>query len=314
MEVIYQKHCDLHLEEPEKLQKIAHALSSPVRLAVLRAISAKIMSVGEIAQGLDIPMSTAALAVKVLEEAGIITTETQSGTRGTLKLCSRKLDNLFIDLVANKQDSKDFFVMNMPIGGYSGISGVKPTCGMATANAYIGEMDNPSTFYLPERLNASLLWFRQGTLEYRFSTLDISKIHIEWMEISFEVCSEAPLYRNPWKSDIVVSVNDKILGKWTSPCDCGGRRGRYTPKWWSEINTQYGFLKTFRVDDKGSYVDNIRISDVTIHDLNLEQHDYIALGISAPRDAENRGGLNLFGKSYGDYEQDIVVRVGYDIK
>lgn len=37
------------------------------------------LSVGELAQALDIPMSTAALSVKILEEAGIITTETQPG-------------------------------------------------------------------------------------------------------------------------------------------------------------------------------------------------------------------------------------------
>ena len=45
------------LDDAETLAEICHALSSPVRLDVLRLIAKKSKSVGEIAQELDIPMS-----------------------------------------------------------------------------------------------------------------------------------------------------------------------------------------------------------------------------------------------------------------
>ena len=122
------------------------------------------------------------------------------------------------------------------------------------------------------------------------------------------------MYRDPWKSDIAVSVNGKRLGVWTSPCDCGGRRGRLTPAWWSELSTQYGFLKTWRVDRTGSYLENIHISDVNLDDLGLYEQDHISVRIGVPADAQNVGGINLFGECFGDFEQSIVMRIGYRMR
>ena len=119
------------------------------------------------------------------------------------------------------------------------------------------------------------------------------------------------MYRDPWKSDIAVEVNGKRLGIWTSPCDCGGRRGILTPEWWTESSTQFGFLKIWRVDSTGSYLDNQRIGDVRIQDLALDPYHYISVRIGVPADAENVGGLNLFGEKFGDYPQALKLRVGY---
>ena len=139
-------------------------------------------------------------------------------------------------------------------------------------------------------------------------------IDLDWLEFSFEACSEAPMYRDPWKSDISVSINGRRLGIWTCPCDCGGRRGRLTPEWWSILSTQFGFLKTWRVTHEGSFLDNKRISDVTIEDLDIGQNDYISVVISVDADAENAGGINLFGEHFGDHPQALVLRLGYHIK
>ena len=56
---------------------ICKALSSPLRLDIMRALWKRSMNVGELAEELNQPMSTTALAVKVLEDAGIIKTEVQ---------------------------------------------------------------------------------------------------------------------------------------------------------------------------------------------------------------------------------------------
>ncbi len=311
MSDIQGKIAQLGLDDPETLSAICHALSSPVRLDVMRLLGRKSMSVGEIAEALDLPMSTAALAVQVLKKAGVITTENQPGMRGTMKLCSRRLDRVNINLVMSDESPEESINYTMPIGGYSMAEGVKPTCGLAGANTMIGMMDVPASFYLPERFSAQLIWMQQGFLEYRFSTVDPLYTGIDWLEISFEACSEAPMYRDPWKSDIAVEVNRKRLGIWTSPCDCGGRRGILTPEWWTESSTQFGFLKIWRVDGTGSYLDNQKISDVRIQDLELDPYRYISVRIGVPADAENVGGLNLFGEKFGDYPQALRLRVGY---
>lgn len=314
MSDIQGKIAQLTLDDTEALSAICHALSSPVRLDVMRLLGKKSMSIGEIAEALDLPMSTAALAVQVLKKAGIITTENQPGMRGTMKLCSRRLDRVSINLELQDETPEQCVIFNMPIGGYSAAEGVQPTCGLAGANTLIGMMDVPASFYLPERFSAQLLWMQQGFLEYRFSTIDPLYTGIDWLEVSFEACSEAPMYRDPWKSDIAVEINNKRLGVWTSPCDCGGRRGILTPEWWSDASTQFGFLKIWRVDGSGSYLDNQRISDVRIQDLELDPYRYISVRIGVPADAENVGGLNLFGEKFGDYPQALRLRVGYHFR
>lgn len=311
---IQGKHVNLSVDEPELLCQFAHALASPVRVKILQALGKRSMNVGELAQELDIPMSSAALAVKVLEEAGLVRSESQPGARGSMKICNRKVDTLSVDLVPREESGDSVLVMQMPIGGYSSADGIRPTCGLAGEQTYIGDMDNPNSFYMPARFGAQLIWFRQGALEYRFAFPYVRDIVYDWLEISFEACSEAPMYRDPWKSDIAVSVNGKRLGIWTCPCDCGGRRGKQTPDWWSELSTQFGFLKTWRVDSEGSYLENTRVGDVCMKDLALDAQGYISVVIEVPEDAEHVGGINLFGEHFGDYTQPIILRIGYHLR
>lgn len=314
MDNIHGKHVDLTIEDPDRLYQFAHALASPVRIRIMQALGERSMSVGELSQRLDIPMSTAALAVKILEEAGFIMTEAQPGARGSVKLCSRRLDTLAVFLAPKERTENNVLALHMPLGGYSIAEGIKKTCGLASAETIHGEMDNPSVFYAPNRFDAQLLWFRQGSLEYRFSYQQIDRMEIEWLEFSFEACSEAPMYRNPWESDIAVSINETRIGIWTCPCDCGGRQGKLTPSWWPSLSTQFGFLKTWRVTAEGSYLDGVRISDVKIKDLGIDRQGYIAAKIEVPQDAQNVGGINLFGERFGDYPQALTLRVGYHMR
>ena len=58
----------------------------------------------------------------------------------------------------------------------------------------------------------------------------------------------------------------------------------------------------------------MRLSGVTIGDLQRGQAAFIRARIEVPADAQNVGGINLFGESFGDYPQAIVVRAGYHLK
>ena len=311
MDEIQGKHVNLTLNKPDQLYRFAHALASPVRIRIMQALCSSSMNVGELSQALDIPMSTTALAVKTLEEAGLITTETQPGARGSMKLCSRRIDTMSVLLAPEEENEDNVLSMHMQLGGYSSADGIRKTCGLAGEKTIIGEMDNPALFYSPDRFDAQLIWFRQGALEYRFSCEQLDHMEIEWLEFSFEACSEAPMYRDPWESDIAVSINGKRLGIWTCPCDCGGRQGKLTPNWWPALSTQFGFLKTWRVTANGTYLDGAYISGVTIDDLNIARQNYISATIEVSADAEHVGGINLFGNWFGDYPQALIMRLGY---
>ena len=141
MSEIQGKHAELSIVRPEALQQIAHALSSPVRLEIMRVLGGKCMNVGEIAAALDLPMSTAALNVKILEEAGIINTQNQPGVRGSMKVCSRRLDTINISLDPPWEQADTCLSMTMPIGCYNIAEDIEPTCGLAGETNVIGEMD-----------------------------------------------------------------------------------------------------------------------------------------------------------------------------
>lgn len=308
------RHISLSLGELDRLCPVAKALSSPMRVKMIALLCIRPMNVNELAEALSLPVSTAALNVRQLEEAGLIATEIQPGIRGAMKLCSRKIDSVSMRLTPEMQDGVNALTLHLPIGSYSAADGIQSECGIVSDHAWIGETNTPRAFYHPDRFSAQMLWFKSGELEYRFSLSEIDPAQVAFLEFSMEISSNAPLYREDFKSDIHVSVNGITLGAWTSPGDYGGRRGRLNPSWWSDTSSQFGLLKTWRVDDTCSLLDGERISGVTLHDLNLGGADYISLRIGVSADSAHVGGLNLFGDKFGDFAQGIVMRVGYENK
>ena len=59
----------------------------------------------------------------------------------------------------------------------------------------------------------------------------------------------------------------------------------------------------------GTFVDGVRLSDVKLQHLDLESHRSIRLRIGVKKDARHPGGVNIFGKGFGNYDQDIILRL-----
>ena len=98
------------------------------------------------------------------------------------------------------------------------------------------------------------------------------------------------------------------IATYCSPGDFGGKRGIYTPSYWQINSTQFGLLKKFSIDDKGCYIDDI--TDNKNHcfdDLHLDTATSIELKIGIKEDAKHMGGINIFGKEFGNYHQDILM-------
>jgi predicted transcriptional regulator len=304
---------ELSFRDPDKLVSVAHALSTRARVDMLQLLSTKNLNVVEIAETLKLPVSTVANNVKILEAAELINTELLPALRGAMKVCSRNYDDIRISFNVEKnvpRGALNVYEMEMPIGHYSECE-AHPTCGMANAEGMIIREDDPSSFYHPKHVGAQIIWLRKGYLEY-LMPLDIpANARVESLEVAMEMCSEAPNYDNNWPSDITVSINEVDIGTWTSPGDFGDRRGKLNPDWWPDWSTQYGLLKTWRVNRKLATLDMEEISGVTIDDLQLMQRPFVRLRIGVKQDAVHQGGLNLFGRQFGDYEQEIVLKVFY---
>ena len=296
--------------ESAQIERVLKALDSLNRIRILRYLSDRVASVNDIAAALDLPTSTAALHVETLEEAGLIRAELEPASRGLRKVCARMFDRVVLDLPVAEAPRDQAVEMTMPIGAFVDCQ-VTPTCGLLSDTGIIGMLDDAASFYEPNRMDAQLLWFHQGYVEYRFPSRMPSGAQPESLRLSMEVCSEAPLHNPDWPSDITVWINGVEVGTWTSPADFGGEPGRLTPEWWTPRNTQYGLLKVWHVDEHASAVDGMRVSGVTIRDLNLAKSSFVAVRIGVKPDAAHVGGINLFGRKFGNYPQDLILRIGY---
>ncbi len=125
------------------------------------------------------------------------------------------------------------------------------------------------------------------------------------------ICSEAPQYDPDWTSDITLSLNGLEIGTWTSPGDFGGVRARMTPDWWQLDQSMHGLLKRFRVAEDGAFVNGEKLSEVRLADLKLEGSNHVAVRLEVKADARHVGGLNLFGRKFGNDPQDLVMRLEY---
>lgn len=89
-------------------------------------------------------------------------------------------------------------------------------------------------------------------------------------------------------------------------------KGLYTPDWWYPYWNQYGLLKLLSVTRDGTYLDGRKISDVTIGQFNLNDASTIDFRLSVTDESETIGGLTIFGRGFGNYNQDINVRVMFN--
>jgi len=73
-------------------------------------------------------------------------------------------------------------------------------------------------------------------------------------------------------------------------------------------------LKLLVINNKGTFIDGLKISDVSINDFDLDYKSIIKFKIGVPDDAKNIGGLTIFGKNFGNYNQNINIRINYSPK
>ncbi|HEX7004625.1 MAG TPA: helix-turn-helix domain-containing protein [Trueperaceae bacterium] len=297
--------------DDETLAPLFRALASKPRLRILRLLGDRLMNVTEIAEALGVPISTANSHVSLLEGAGLLLTEHRPAARGSQKVCTRAFDRLHLQLPTHQGTAGKQVETHMPIGAYVDCN-VQPTCGLASETGIIGLFDDPASFYEPSRVDAQLLWFHRGYVEYRFPKRLPSTARVESVQVALEVCSEAPLHHDDWPSDITVWINGVEVGTWTSPADFGGQRGRLTPDWWETHSSQYGLLKLWQVTEAGSFVDGLSATEMTLSDLDLEASEFVTVRIGIDADARHVGGINIFGRAFGNYPQDIVLRLRYE--
>ncbi len=296
-------------QDEKVILKISKALSSPERIAIMRALLYKSKGIQELSKELKMPLTSVMRHIDVLSDAQLIIINYQPGIKGHAKYCSQTILSYTVSLdISNMQTPIDDYTVEMPIGHFSHCH-ISTPCGINGKNATIGKFDDKSVFFMPERINAEQLWFDQGFISYNFPTPTSDKKYHS-ITFSFEVCSETTYFNNDWPSDISVFINDVEVVTFTSPGDFGGRRGNYTPQYWPITSTQFGLLKKITINEDGVFLDNKSVNKkITFKDLLLFDGSAIKLTIGIKDNAKHKGGINLFGKNFGDFNQAIVMKI-----
>ena len=154
---------------PEDGIEVLKGLASTIRISILNALHAKgRLNVNEISRELRLPQSTVATNIQVLEEAGLIATETVKAKKGHQKICSARFDEIIVRFEGERAKRKDHLVeVAMPLGLFTSID-VSAPCGLCSTEGVIGLLDVPDSFLDPDRVKAALVWFGRGQVEYKF--------------------------------------------------------------------------------------------------------------------------------------------------
>ncbi len=300
----------LHITQLEDGLNIFKALGSDVRIRILNILLENSgINMKELAQKLDISNGALTSHIRLLEECGLIRVTSQQGIHGSQKICTVNQDKILIELSRNVP-MQNLYNTSISIGHYCDCD-VYPTCGLASEKHLIGEVDDRRYFFHNDRFSADILWFTRGYVEYAIPNLIPYDQQIDEICISMEISSEAPGINENWPSDISFFLNGVNIAAWTSPGDFGEVRGLLTPDWWFPGWNQYGLLKMLQINRKGTFIDGDRKSDVTIDSFHLTGRSSLRLRIAVLDSAAHIGGLTLFGKTFGNYNQDINVQIAY---
>jgi predicted transcriptional regulator len=291
--------------------EVYKALASETRVQILDILANRPATASELAAELNMSKAILSRHLKMLEEVHLIhQSHNYASADSRKKVYSLNVDQIVINFPKRIYLPFRKKVSEVPLGLYSDFD-VQPTCGLASADSTIGEFDDPRAFVLNQRINASLLWFSKGFVEYKIPNLLDQNERPEMLELSLELSSEFPGSNNNWPSDITFYINDVEVGTWTCPGNFSDVRGKLTPAWWDSRYSQYGQLIHIRINHEDTGIEAHHVSNVKLEDLHLEDSPVIALRIAVRENAEHVGGVTIFGEHFGNNPQNILLSMYY---
>lgn len=296
----------IYLKDFKQGKLLYEALDSDVRLGILDELLQKgELNLAYFAKRFDISNGAITSHIRKLHEAGLIEITSSSGIRGTQKICCLATDKIIIDFLNNPQAEGRVESAHIDVGHYIGYD-VHPTCGIVTREKVIGRFDDPACFSYPDRIKAGLLWISWGYVEYLVPNYLTENSELLELQFSMEIASEAPGYSAYYPSDIHFAVNGHTLGYFTSKGEFNDRPGTCNPAWWYGNLGQYGKKILVVVNEEGTFICGIKVSDVRLSELGIMAGKQIRFRIFVPEDAVHRGGFSLFGRGFGDYDEGIM--------
>ncbi len=127
------------LVDPTKDGAVLRGLASQARIDILSLLIRNgPTNVNVISETLDLPQSSVSSNIKILEETGLILTETRKARKGMQKICRAAYDEVIITFKNEiGTDRDDYIEVAMPLGLYSHCEATAP-CGICSTEGVIG--------------------------------------------------------------------------------------------------------------------------------------------------------------------------------
>ncbi|MDY6323540.1 MAG: winged helix-turn-helix transcriptional regulator [Catonella sp.] len=285
---------------------IMKALGSDIRTEIVRIlIEEGPMNMNELAGRLDITNGALTSHIKKLMDCGLVEVKGETSGHGNQKICSVAMDKVLIDVQAEKE-KQESYTADIKVGQFSDYN-IEGSCGLATSRGIIGEINNAGYYSHPEHYDADVLWLEKGYIEYIIPNLLPEGNGFDEIVLSMEL-GNAISNAEALPAVVDFSLNGHDLGRWFSPGYVGSSKGLFTPPWWDSKYEQHGLLKMLVINHHGTFVDGLKISDTLIDMFKFDNKSVIKLRMET---AEENHGFALYGKGFGNYNQDIDVKVVY---
>lgn len=300
----------MNLNEEDALGKISYALASPVRREILRLLCMGSRTVGEIADSVHLALSTSSFHLKVLNSAGLVKLVANPNKKGNEKNVSIECEYLGVQISSDPDTRMRRVTAEIPLGSFIQAD-ITPPCCICTNESPILPFDNRNIFLNPDRIHAQLISFLKGSITYAIPIEQNEGGALFSLSIGMEICSECPNYNNSWKSDISFWINDVEIAVYHSLGDYGEPRGAFTPGWWPSTASQYGMPVSIKIDRFGVFLNGVQASSHSLESLKILENGIIFFKIGVKDDAVYVGGVNLFGRQFGNINKDITIQYEY---
>src|SRR5271169_6874560 len=109
------------LIDPSERPEVLRGLASSVRVQILKLLHKRAgVNVNDIAEALSLPQSTVSSNLQILEQSGLIRTETQKGRKGHQKVCFAAFDEVLVTFRDDFERAQANVIdVAMPIGLYT---------------------------------------------------------------------------------------------------------------------------------------------------------------------------------------------------
>ena len=291
---------------------VFRALGSEARMKIIHLlIQNRSMNLNELATSLGLTNGALTAHIRKLEECGMIKVEIRHSGRGLQKVCSLAQEQILLNILPSMEDRDlKMYETQIRVGHYSDYN-FQAGCGLAGKDGLIGPENEPRSFSFPDRLEAELLWFHEGYIEYRIPNLLPENQKIVQLTLSFEIGSAQVGSEDDPRSEICFFLNGQKLGRWLSFCSDGRGRGLYTPQWWIRAQMQYGFLKMLVINQAGVFLDGVKLVDGVDGKVLPDTSGEMKLRFEVHNQNGHNGGFALFGENFGNYKQGIHARIHY---